>query len=147
MTNNFIAITTPPPTLTEPVLWFAFSGSNMLYRAEGQIIPTDVDFSAVGLKPVRQYYLGTYKAQHCFAVELPKVVATPKGMILNNLRQAYATLADDLFVMAGRAIQIVDWGENHQFCGRCGTQTDDHPHDRAKICANCGLTSLADGSF
>ncbi len=140
MTKNFVPAPNPPANLSKPVLWFAFSGTNMLHREEGQIIPTDMDFLAEGIKSIQQYYLGTYKSQHCFAIELPKVVATPKGMVFNNLRQAYGILGDELFVVAGRAIQIVDWGRNHQFCGRCGAPTDDHPDDRAKVCTKCGLT-------
>jgi NAD+ diphosphatase len=33
----------------------------------------------------------------------------------------------------------VHWHRNHRFCGRCGSPTQDHPEDRAKICPSCGL--------
>jgi NAD+ diphosphatase len=51
-------------------------------------------------------------------------------------------MEDHLFSLAGRAIQIVNWNQTHQFCGRCGTRTDDKLDERAKICPKCGLISF-----
>jgi NAD+ diphosphatase len=58
-----------------------------------------------------------------------------------GLRQAYPRLGDDLFTVAGRAVQIVDWDRTHQFCGRCGAGMATLPGERAKACLRCGLHS------
>jgi NAD+ diphosphatase len=34
---------------------------------------------------------------------------------------------------------LVDWNQNHQFCGRCGHATEDKQDERAKICPQCSL--------
>ena len=43
--------------------------------------------------------------------------------------------------MAGRATQLLDWQLNHQFCGRCGHQTQLHDSDFAMHCNQCGLSA------
>ncbi len=44
-----------------------------------------------------------------------------------------------MFYLAGRAQQVADWERDHAFCGRCGTEMESHPVDRAKHCPDCGL--------
>ena len=45
-----------------------------------------------------------------------------------------------MFWLGGRAVQIVDWDRTHQFCGRCGQETE-YANDRGKKCPNCGLSN------
>lgn len=143
MTNRFISSVTPPAHRTEPALWFAFAGNNLLYRQDSaEVVPQLVDFSELGLETVRYQYLGTFNGQPCYSVEMAESVVPPDGMVLKGLRQAYAHLDEDLFVIAGRAIQIVDWERTHQYCGQCGAKTVNHSIDRAKICPACGLTNF-----
>ena len=44
-----------------------------------------------------------------------------------------------MFWVAGRAIQIVNWNNDHKYCGRCGTLTKVLEGERAKKCSKCGL--------
>ena len=62
-------------------------------------------------------------------------------MAFENLRALYLRLPETLFWLAGRAVQIVDWDRTHQFCGRCGSPTQNQIHDRSKACPVCGLTN------
>jgi NAD+ diphosphatase len=48
----------------------------------------------------------------------------------------YEILDEDLFLLTGRAVQIVNWDKNHQFCGKCGTITKTV---ETKICHECGF--------
>ena len=63
------------------------------------------------------------------------------AMIFQDLRQLFMQLEDDFVALAGRAVQIVDWDRNHQFCGRCGAKTETLSQERGKKCPQCGLTS------
>jgi NAD+ diphosphatase len=58
------------------------------------------------------------------------------------LRALYGLVDDQLFALAGRASQILEWDRTHQFCGRCGTPTEYAPRERAKRCPVCGLMSF-----
>ena len=56
-----------------------------------------------------------------------------------GLRRLYGQLPDDQFAIAGRATQIINWAQNHRFCGRCGSATNPHGRERALVCAQCSL--------
>lgn len=58
------------------------------------------------------------------------------------MRALYGKLPDDLFLLAGRAAQIIEWDRTHQFCGRCGAPTQYAQGERAKRCPMCGLVSF-----
>ena len=42
-----------------------------------------------------------------------------------------------MFSIAQHAFQIVNWDRMHQFCGRCGAETDYSQSERVKICPAC----------
>ncbi len=47
-----------------------------------------------------------------------------------------------MLAVAGRAMQVVAWDQNHRFCGRCGTPTELGQDERVRRCAACGLTAF-----
>jgi NAD+ diphosphatase len=38
-------------------------------------------------------------------------------------------------------MQILAWDRTHQYCGQCGTPTENAGHERSKRCPNCGLVA------
>lgn len=56
-----------------------------------------------------------------------------------SLRSQLSLISEEQFQLAGRALQMLRWHYDHQFCGRCGQATQDHPHDLAKTCGNCAI--------
>ena len=136
----FVPGIVPPPQQLEPALWFAFQGNRLLVHQEASStgVPCLADFGALGLKAVRQQYLGQLAGRHCYAVELADGAA-PAGMTFHGLRRVWALLGDDLFSLAGRALQILDWDRTHQVCGRCGTPLETRSTERAKACPHCDL--------
>jgi NAD+ diphosphatase len=143
MHRTFILAIAPPKTQSEPAWWFAFVGNKLLVRREGTVsqIPNLLNLSEIGLVPVRTQFLGTLDDRFCYSAELPKDAVIPDGMTLQGLRELYGRLDEDLFVLSGRAIQIVEWDRTHQYCGHCATPTTQLPHERAKRCPNCGLVN------
>ena len=141
---SFLPAVTPPEYLPEPARWFAFSGDNLLvYLHESEpTIPRLETLAEIGLTPVNQHYLGTLEGVPCFAADLGEAITPPEGMSCQGLRRLGEKLAEPLFLVAGRAIQIVNWERTHQFCGRCGSPTIYQPHERAKLCPHCGLTNF-----
>jgi NAD+ diphosphatase len=147
MKARFESVITPPEGLATPSLWFLFKGFRLLVcrdkdQASIPILesPTDID-----LTPLRSIYFGRLTGDsgvlHCFCGEVAEDVEAPSGMAFEGLRSLYAALDETGFSLAGRAVQIVDWDRTHQYCSQCGQPTGNQPQDRAKICANCGLTS------
>jgi len=139
--KKFISRVIPPVRKTEPAWWFAFQGDKLLVRQQpnGVAIPLLADFAELRLPVLRQHYLGQLDRYDCYTAELAEGITPPAGMTFEGLRQVYGRMDEDLFWVAGQAVQIIDWDRTHQFCGRCGTRTKLHPTERAKECPQCGL--------
>jgi NAD+ diphosphatase len=140
----FISSIEPPAEHLEPAWWFAFQGDKLLVQPNpsSASIPCLIDFEESGLTAVRQHYLGQLFGRHCYAVELDEGIAPPTGMILEGLRQVYGLVDEDLFILAGRALQIVEWDRTNQYCSRCGSRMRTTPTERSKECPQCGLLAF-----
>jgi NAD+ diphosphatase len=115
----------------------------MLVRIEehGAVLPICDQLQSLGVEPLRTRYLGTLDRHGCYSAELPPESLPPAGMRFEQLRGLWGSLSEELFWIAGRAFQIVDWDRNHQYCSRCGSGTRDKDEERAKICPRCGLVA------
>ena len=120
--------------------YFAFLGTELVCKTGGgapEPITAD-DFRWLDLEVGSKHFLGHYANRPCFALRVKGRVL--EGFVAVGLRGLLGRTAQSLFYLAGRALQIVDWSETHQFCGRCGSPTQDHKADRAKV-GSCGLIS------
>lgn len=143
MLLRFVPEVRPSVSGNEPAWWFAFAGNRLLVLEDDDRagLPCLADPEALDLYPMRKHYLGELGGRPCYAIELATRAVVPEGMALYGLRGLYGRLTEDHFSIAGRAIQVLDWDRNHQFCGRCGEPTQEHPTERAKLCPRCGLTN------
>jgi NAD+ diphosphatase len=139
--RKFVSGVVPPKEKSEAAWWFAFQRDKLLVHPESSqaAIPCLADFIELGLPVLSQHYLGRLGSRDCYAVEVPDGITPPQGMIFEGLRQIYGKIDEDLFSVAGRAVQIIDWDRTHQFCGRCGVRMKTRPTERAKECPQCGL--------
>lgn len=143
MKKSFISEVTPPSDLSGPAWWFGFHRNRLLVRVTdaGLAVPYTERFTELGLTARQQYYLGRYEGRPCYAVDVAEDTP-PGGMDFKDLRQVYGSLDEDLFVLGGRAVQIVEWDRNHQYCGRCGSKTYTKDNERAKACHECKLMNF-----
>ena len=137
--KDFVASYTPPEQLDDAALWFVYLGNQILVarNKNGARVPVTRDLRQLGLRTVREQYLGSLAGKHCFAAEVEDDTAAPEGMQWSGLRALFGALDDTLFALAGRAFQIVDWDRSHQFCGRCGTPTVLKEGERSRVCPSC----------
>lgn len=140
----FVPSVIAPDSLDEPAYWFVFRGYRLLARHKNgsATIPLVEKMQELGLEPLRQQYLGAVNGRHCYSAEITEDVEPPEGWSFLGLRRLYGLLPEELFLVAGAAVQIVDWDRTHQFCGRCGAETHYHPNERAKECPQCGLVNF-----
>lgn len=126
-----------------PAYWFAFHMSKMLVHFENGIysVPFLKTLAEINIPAVRTQYLGELMGRPCYSAELSDDSTQPAGMAFVELRSLYGSIDEDLFLLAGKAFQIVSWDQTHQFCGRCGSPTAEQPGERAKICPKCGFIS------
>lgn len=144
MNKPFLPAIKPPSHLETAAWWFAFSGDLLMVNVKGKStsIPLLRSPQELGLQCIRSQYLGLFHGRHCFSAELQERTKPVQNMAFENLRGLYPILGDELFTLAGRAKQIMEWDRNHQFCGRCGVQTISHGRDRSRICPRCGLENF-----
>jgi len=123
--------------------WFIFNHKKMLINLKSNDkIPFLRNPEELNLSPVRTQYLGMLKGKSCYSAEVEPGTIAPEGMAFRDLRSLYEDLDEDIFLLAGKAIQIVNWDKNHQFCGRCGSATETSKYEMAKVCPKCGFRSF-----
>jgi NAD+ diphosphatase len=81
-------------------------------------------------------FLGTLAGRHCWAVDADAVAEQAAGVpdAFVDLRMLWGSVDEITWMVAGRAVQLVEWARNHRFCGRCGTPTEEAPGERARRC-------------
>ncbi len=132
----------PGPECNGEAYWFCFSSGNLLVCSEGLHVPLLSTPEDAGFSPLRRQYLGLLDGKPCFSAELLPNVQAPEGTEFMNLRAAYGVLDEDIYLIAGKAVQLVSWDQTHQFCGRCGQPTEYVPGERARKCPACGFMSF-----
>jgi hypothetical protein len=134
-TMNFIPSYRDKAESDERAWWFAFSDYKLLVEAREKRarIPCAGDLSSLNLTPLRKQFLGHLDGHPCYSAECSRDARPPEGMAFRGLRGLFAELGEELFTLAGRALQIMNWDRTHQFCGQCGTPTIDKRDERAKI--------------
>lgn len=143
--RRFVPALKPPDDAPAANAWFAFRGDRLLVRDTGDdrvAIPSPADLSELGVTLEAGHYLGRLDAVDCWTVDLDDTFEPMPGWILEGLRPLHARLDGDEFAIAGRAVQILLWDRTHRFCGRCGHATVHAPHERARLCPECGLLNF-----
>ncbi|MFC2010635.1 NAD(+) diphosphatase, partial [Chloroflexota bacterium] len=121
--------------------WFVFCLTKLLITINECSIPYLKSLAELNLSPVRTQYLGTLQGHSCHSAEVSPDTIVPEGMSFRELRSLYGVLDEDIFLLAGKAIQLVNWDQTHQYCGRCGHKTQTLQDERAKKCPVCGFIS------
>ncbi len=143
MPIHFMSKITPPGVLEAPALWFIYHKDQLLLVKDNatQPIPELSTIAELNMNIISQQYLGEWQQKHCFCVAATSIENLSDDYFWQPLRQAALhVLNQDLFHLAGRALQILQWDKNHRFCGRCASPLKFSLTDRAKVCEQCHLS-------
>ena len=137
--------------------WFFFCGDKLLVemgpperpsddprfraRPAWARLPLQKNHNSLCSEAQRTLYLGRLGGVDCWAAEFAAGAAAPAGTSWEGLRPLFSVLDDDHFALAGRALQLLEWDRNHQFCGRCGTPTEARREERVRVCPACKLSA------
>lgn len=83
--------------------------------------------------------IGRVANKSCFRIVVDPITALHGNGEWVGLRQAFTILEQPFFFMAGRAVQLYHWCDEHRFCGRCGSVCKRHATEHAMVCENCGF--------
>ena len=112
--------------------WILFNEKDELLLAkdaEGYRLPTDEDWKAVKAK-----------SHHIVADDWVLRISdkeAPPQMARFTLRQSWRVLSDNEYKRAGKAWEILFWGEETVYCSKCGN-TLRWNTDISRICPQCG---------
>ena len=137
--RRYNPLVTPKCASNTPNYWFIFNHDKLLINPKNELklLFTD-NLKNFFIFPIREHYLGTLDSHDCYVAEVMPETSLPEGMAFEDLKQLYHVLDEDIFILAGRAIQIINWDKDHQFCGKCGTPTQKRKYENAKKCPECG---------
>jgi NAD+ diphosphatase len=88
----------------------------------------------VDVGEARRHFLGVLDGTGVWALEADE---EPEGAAFLPLIATHGRLGDELWALAGRAVQISAWWRSHQFCGTCGKRNTLRDAERALGCDDC----------
>ena len=139
--SSFVPSVTLILPKTNKDFYFLFYKNELLFKLENNIatIPVIKDLKNFEINYIQ--YIGSINGENCFCGEIHEYVIIPKFMYFGNLKSLAHKLSEDMFWIGGRAVQIVNWNNDHKYCGRCSTLTENVDGERAKKCPKCGLSN------
>lgn len=146
---SFLSASTPAQ-LTSATYYIPVCNNTLLCAGDGTWHPlTQAEFVALGLITLSQHFIGYWHHSACWVVEVGR---SPQENALadmtdnmghkycwQGLRSQLGLISEEQFGLAGRALQVLQWHLDHQFCGRCGRPTAADEEERAKVCHPCDL--------
>lgn len=140
--DEFVSLAHPPEGASRDDAWFFIRMRDGFVCVSEQGVPRPVigdELRWMDIETDFEHYLGEHRGRSIYVMQASGSV--PEGYAVAGLRDWLGRVEPTLFYLAGRAHQIIDWHNEHQFCGRCGERMGDHPVDRAKLCPNCRLVN------
>ncbi len=133
----------PPEKFTGRTIVLVYHNMEILVEKniEGNPIPDYKKINAYYDLSVSLVPIGILNGIYYSAFTVDDKKDIPENTNFINVRHLYRTSNENLFSLAGLGRQIADWDRTFRYCGKCGSLTENHPEERAKICPDCGHTS------
>lgn len=130
---------TQPSKVAAATCYIPIASGQLLIPVQGAWRPCSEGEFVAAQMPIRsQHFIGYFNEQACWTVDTDPSVSLP-GWQWQGLRSLLGLVSEEQFLLAGRALQIVQWHLDHQFCGRCGRPTVSNDDEQAKVCHHCEL--------
>jgi NAD+ diphosphatase len=137
--SNFESLVALPPSANPTGLWYVVgTGASVLVDREGTPLLGAVIPVETAEQPI---FMGLLDGVATWAVGTGESADVPEGYEWKPLRNLGAQLDTDSWMLAGRAVQLVEWARTSRYCGRCGTATELAARERAAWCPRCGLNA------
>ena len=132
---------TPQQPLTDdlPCLLFHSKQQLLINPQSSYPIPTLKNVSAIiNQEALHCYYLTDHQGLPMIVAKLQPSTQAPEPFEFIPMKQHLSTHSshENLSKLA-LGWQVIDWYEQHQFCGGCGSPCTLHPTERAMICQGC----------
>lgn len=127
--------------MSELSYWLIRSGNQVLISVDErgvEVFPQAhrADFD----EQTQALHIGHFNGVACYAIETDVIPSHIAGE-LRPVRSLFASAGPEIFALAGRGTQLIDWMKNHRFCGRCGTTTVMKNTEFGMECPACRLVA------
>lgn len=141
--NGFYA--SPVSVNTETKWIIAVVGRDILLAdgsrmAKNPLIDSDATDS-LGFFCQRKITLGQWLSRDCEVWDLMPEVTATEGFSLVGLRDLLTVAGEEIFSLACRAVQLLDWQDKHRFCGSCGEPNQATAKEHAMSCHKCNINN------
>ena len=137
--SNFESLVALPSSADPTGLWYIVGNDASLLVDSDGAPPFGARSPVETAEP--PIFMGLLDGVPAWAVGADGSSDTPDGYALQPLLTLGAQLATPSWMLAGRAVQLVEWARTSRFCGRCGTATELATRERAAACPRCGLNA------
>lgn len=145
MPHTFQSLITPPDGFDgQTGIWFCIGRNTVLVSpTEEGLWPIEaVHPRDLGIEVGHEHFLGFLDGKPCWAAGLDDVIDEIGEYRPETLFSLFPNVDEELWTLAGRAVQIAEWHRTNRFCGRCGTPTVESAGERARKCPECGLLAF-----
>ena len=132
------AVVLPDHLQTTSGRWILFDDRKQLLIVNGALPEAEANID--GLTDV--HVLGHDQAGPVRTARVGLDYEVPAEGHFVDLRQAFAVLDEQDWILAGRGAQVLTWDADHRFCSRCGAKTEPHDSERSRQCPQCRLMAF-----
>lgn len=126
---------------TKEQYYFIFNNRELLIIDNNIPLIKDLKDIRINEEDIKnKMHLGEFYSKDAYTIEIKEPNKNIKGKFI-PLNEIF-NIDEEIYLIAGRAIQLLEWENNHQYCGRCGTKTYQSDIERAKVCPQCGFMSF-----
>ncbi|WP_054742240.1 NAD(+) diphosphatase [Cellulosilyticum ruminicola] len=121
-------------------IYFIYSDRKVLIKNNEDKLqmPIYETVEKLNINLAESYYLGELKGQICICINVKDLRGFESEYRLIPLKSQLWELNQEIYFVAIKAMQLLEWDNNTKYCGRCGNLYTRKEDERAKVCKKCG---------
>ncbi|MXZ87507.1 MAG: NAD(+) diphosphatase [Dehalococcoidia bacterium] len=134
----FLPAVVPPEDAGAPRRWMLVQGNRVLFREADAALAGPEEAEGLSLTGA-EHFIGTLDGEQVWTAGVEDGAEAGEGWRFCDLFSVYGVADEEIWMAAGRAVQIIEWERVNQFCGSCGALNELVRAERAMRCPECGL--------
>ena len=134
----FLPGVVPPEDNDAPRLWMLVQRGRVLFREADAALAGPAEAEELP-RTGAEHFIGTLDGEQVWTAGVEDGAEAGEGWSFCDLFSVYGMADEEIWMAAGRAVQIVEWERVNRFCGSCGAPNELVRGERAMRCPECGL--------